>query len=184
MKVLLIRPKPHKETIGLRHVMICEPLELEYLVSNIPEEIQGSVQVEIIDLIIDKRKYPEILISEKPDFIVFTGYITHVGLIKELAEQAKELFPKIKVGVGGVHAEVVPEDFQSDFIDFIYKKNGIDEFNVSLEGLLENKSIEAINEILNGAGGKKNFSIINTQIEMQFLNTEAGIITCSIALVH
>ncbi len=34
MNVLLIRIKPHKETIGLQHVMICEPLELEYLVSN------------------------------------------------------------------------------------------------------------------------------------------------------
>src|SRR5665647_2645610 len=100
MKVLLIRPKPHKETIGLQHVMICEPLELEYLVSNIPVEIQRKVQVKIIDLIMDRRKYSEILMSEKPDFIVFTGYITHVGVIKELAEQAKELFPKIKVGVG------------------------------------------------------------------------------------
>ena len=155
MKVLLIRPKPHKETIGLQHVMICEPLELEYLVSNIPDEIQHRVQVEIIDLIMDNRKYHEILMTEKPDFIVFTGYITHVGVIKELAEQAKELFPKIKVGVGGVHAEVVPEDFQSDFIDFIYKKNGIDEFNLSLEGLLEGKSIEKINEKLTEAGPKK-----------------------------
>ena len=44
MRVLLIRPKPHKETIGLQHVMICEPLELEYLASNIPEELQSKVQ--------------------------------------------------------------------------------------------------------------------------------------------
>ena len=35
MKVLLIRPKPHKDTIGLQNVMICEPLELEYIASNI-----------------------------------------------------------------------------------------------------------------------------------------------------
>ena len=31
MRILLIRPKPHKETIGLQNVMICEPLELEYV---------------------------------------------------------------------------------------------------------------------------------------------------------
>jgi len=155
MKVLLIRPKPHKETIGLQHVMICEPLELEYLASNIPEEIQSKVQVKIIDLIMDKRKYPEILMTEKPDFIVFTGYITHVGIIKEMAKDAKGLLPKLKVGVGGVHAEVVSEDFHSDFIDFIYSKNGIDGFNLSLEGLLEGKSIEAINEVLNETGPQK-----------------------------
>lgn len=155
MRVLLIRPKPHKETIGLQHVMICEPLELEYLVSNIPDEIQHRVQVEIIDLIMDKRKYPEILMAEKPDFIVFTGYITHVGVIKEMAKDAKELLPAIKVGVGGVHAEVVPEDFHSDSIDFIYRRNGIDGFNLTLKGLLERKSIEKINEKLTEIGPKK-----------------------------
>jgi len=155
MKVLLIRPKPHKETIGLQHVMICEPLELEYLSSNIPEQIQRKVQVKIIDLIMDKRKYSAILMTEKPDFIVFTGYITHVGVIKKMAKEAKELLPKLKVGVGGVHAEVVPADFSSPFIDFIYSKNGIDGFNVSLEGLLEGISIEIINEMLNETGPKK-----------------------------
>ncbi len=40
--VLLIRPKPHNETIGLQHVMVVEPLELEYLLGNIPEDLQGS----------------------------------------------------------------------------------------------------------------------------------------------
>ncbi|MDF2949046.1 MAG: Fe-S oxidoreductase, partial [Sedimentibacter sp.] len=43
MKILLIRPKPNKETIGLQHVMICEPLEFEYLVSNVPEEIKSDI---------------------------------------------------------------------------------------------------------------------------------------------
>jgi hypothetical protein len=31
MKILFVRPKPSKETIGLQHVMIVEPLELEVL---------------------------------------------------------------------------------------------------------------------------------------------------------
>ena len=35
MKVLLIRPKPHKDTLGLQNVMICEPLELESIASNV-----------------------------------------------------------------------------------------------------------------------------------------------------
>ena len=34
MNVLLFRPRPHKETIGLQNVMICEPLELEYIAAN------------------------------------------------------------------------------------------------------------------------------------------------------
>jgi len=163
MKVLLVRPKPHKDTIGLQHVMICEPLEFEYLVSNIPEEIKNDVNVKIIDLIIEKKPFKEILLEEKPDFVLFTGYITHVGVIKKLAKESKELFPNlnVKTGVGGVHAEVVPEDFKSEFIDFIYNKNGIDGFNLTLEGLIKGQNVEKIKEQLKNLGPKKrNFNYI------------------------
>lgn len=157
MKVLLVRPKPHKDTIGLQHVMICEPLEFEYLVSNIPEEIKNDVNVKIIDLIIEKKSYKEILLEEKPDMVLFTGYITHVGVIKALAKEAKELFPNlnVKTGVGGVHAEVVPEDFKSEFIDFIYDKNGIDGFNLTLGCLIKGQDVNKINEQLKNSGPKK-----------------------------
>ena len=155
MKVLLIRPNPPKETIGLQHVMICEPLELEYLVSNVPEYIKDKVELVIYDLILEKKSYKKILIEEKPDFIVFTGYITHVGIIKKMAEFAREIIPSIIVGVGGVHAEVVPEDFKSHFIDFIYDKNGIDAFNETLVGLLVDRNIEEIKANIDTIGAKK-----------------------------
>ncbi len=145
MNVLLVRPKPHKETIGLQHVMICEPLELEYLVSNIPEKLKAEIRIKIIDLIVEKKPYEEIIINQKPDFVLFTGYITHVGVIKKLANISKELCPQVKTGVGGVHSEVVPEDFQSEYLDFVYDKNGIDGFNLTLEMLFENKTVEKIN---------------------------------------
>ncbi len=151
MKVLLIRPRPHRETIGLQHVMICEPLELEYLVSNIPDEIKNSIQIKIIDLIVEKKSYDEILKKEKPDFVLFTGYITHVGIIRNMARTAKALFPNIKTGVGGVHAEVVPDDFKSEHIDFIYEKNGISGFNLTLTLLLEGSDAYKINKELSTA---------------------------------
>lgn len=155
MKVLLVRPKPHKETIGLQHVMICEPLELEYLVSNIPNGIKNKVEAKIIDLILEKHSYKNILLEEKPDFIVYTGYITHVGIIKELAKESKGLLPKVKIGVGGVHAEVAGEDFNSEYIDFIYTRNGIDGFNLTLEGLLQDKNTKEINYMLMSLEPKK-----------------------------
>jgi len=157
MKILLIRPKPHKETIGLQHVMICEPLELEYLVSNIYEDIKDDIQIKIIDLILEKREYIEIIKEEKPDFILYTGYITHVGIIKELSKKSKEIFPYVKTGVGGIHAEVLPKDFSSPFIDFIYSKNGIDGLNITIQGLIKGKSDEYIREKLSNIGIKKDY---------------------------
>lgn len=144
MKVLLIRPEPPRETIGLKHVMICEPLELEYLVSNVPEYIKSKVTLKIYDLILEKKSYKRILLNENPDLIVFTGYITHVGVIKSMAKFAKELLPELVTGVGGVHAEVIGEDFDSPYIDFVYNKNGIDAFNETLIGLLVERNIDEI----------------------------------------
>lgn len=144
MKVLLIRPDPPKETIGLKHVMICEPLELEYLVSNVPEYIKDKVDLRIYDMILEKKSYKRILVDEEPNLIVYTGYITHIGIIKDMAEFAKQIIPGVVTGVGGVHAEVVPEDFNSPFIDIIYDKNSIDAFNETLIGLLVRRSIEEI----------------------------------------
>ena len=155
MKVLLIRPNPPKETIGLQHVMICEPLELEYLVSNIPHDLKGKMDIKVIDLILEKKSYKDILIDEMPDFILFTGYITHVGIIKEMSKLAKGMIPSIITGVGGVHAEVVPSDFNSPYMDFIYDKNGIDGFNESLTGLYLEKSVEEIKSNIASLGPKR-----------------------------
>ena len=135
MKVLLIRPRPHKETIGLQIVMICEPLELEYISSNI--EPLGH-KVNIIDMILERKKISYFLKKYKPDVVGLTGYIAHVNIIKEYARQIKEYDKKIKVIVGGVHAEVNPEDFESKNIDYIIRANGIKTF-INILNKLENK---------------------------------------------
>lgn len=132
MKVLFIRPKPHKETIGLQNVMICEPLELEYLSSNI--EALGH-ETAIIDMIIEKKKIAYFLKEHNPQVVGLTGYIAHVNIIKDYARQIKEYNPDIKVVVGGVHAEVNPEDFESENIDYIVRANGIKTFVELVEGL-------------------------------------------------
>lgn len=144
MKVLLVRPKPDSETIGLQHVMVCEPLELEYLYSNIPEHIQPLVTCVIYDFIVEKKSFLQVVKEEKPDLVAFTGYITHVNTIKAMAGQVKAHFPEVFTAVGGVHAEVVGDDFLDDALDFIYRKNGILCFNATLEGWLNGHAKEAI----------------------------------------
>lgn len=140
MKVLLFRPKPDKETIGLQNVMICEPLELEYIASNI--EAHGH-QAIIVDMILEKKKIAYFLKLHEPDVVGVSGYISHVNIMKDYARQVKEYNPNIKTVVGGVHAEVNPEDFESEYIDYIIRANGIKTFNDILNQL-ENKSEEPI----------------------------------------
>lgn len=132
MNVLLIRPKPDKETIGLQNVMICEPLELEYVASLIEGE---GHRVFIADMILEKRSLKRILKDFQPDIAGMTAYITHVHTVKSYARQIKALLPQCKTAVGGVHAEVVPEDFQDTAIDYILESSSLKTFRDLISGL-------------------------------------------------
>jgi len=116
MKVLLIRPRPHKDTIGLQSVMICEPLELMTLAAVLKN---NDIDVEIIDMILEKKPLTDFIKTSKPDIVGITGYISHIGIIKDYAREIKSIDSKIKIVAGGVHATVCPEDFICDQIDFI-----------------------------------------------------------------
>jgi len=138
MKILLIRPKPDKETIGLQNVMICEPLELEYLSSFL--EGKGH-EVEIIDMILEKKPVGFFINKFKPEVVGITAYISHVNTVKEYAKAIKQADSKCRVIVGGVHAEVVPEDFAHADIDYIVQGNGLKTFAEILEKLQQGISI-------------------------------------------
>lgn len=129
MNILLIRPNPEKETIGLQHVMIVEPLELEVIAAC----IRLTDTVSIFDMILEKRAIENVISSEKPDIVCITGYITNVNTIKEICRKIKTINEKIKTVVGGVHCEVCPNDFISQFIDFRVVRNAVTNFPKLLE---------------------------------------------------
>ncbi len=147
MNVLLVRLSPDKETIGLQHVMICEPLELEYLVGNIPDDLKDDVACTIVDQIVDRRSLASYIDELAPSLIAFTGYIAHVNIIKSASQQIKADYPMIKIAVGGVHAEVVPTDFVDPSIDFVINANGIDTFNELVRGILVDQSSDQLKNI-------------------------------------
>lgn len=119
---MLVRPRPHPETIGLQDVMICEPLELEYLGAALKT---AGHEVVIIDMILEHKPLSFFVQQYKPDFVGLTAYIAHINVVKEYAAAVKAAAPACKVVVGGVHAEVVPEDFVDPNIDYIVRGNGI-----------------------------------------------------------
>ena len=70
LRILMVRPRPAPETIGLQHRMVVEPLELEVLAAIAsPED-----RVEIVDMILDKRELEDVLAREK-----FAARISQVG---------------------------------------------------------------------------------------------------------
>jgi hopanoid C-3 methylase len=132
MRVLLVRPKPDKETIGLQNVMICEPLELEYIGAYI--EPLGH-KVVIIDMILEKKSLSYFIKKYNPDVVGITSYIAHINVVKKYAKEIKQANALCKVVIGGVHAEVVPEDFKDENIDYIVYANGLKTFADILKAL-------------------------------------------------
>ena len=121
MRILLIRPKPHKETIGLQSVMICEPLELMQLSAVLKA---NGHDVKIVDMILEKSPLEFFVKDFEPDLVGITGYISHIGIMKEYAQAIKGIGRNIIVAVGGVHATVCPDDFIDRNIDYICKNDG------------------------------------------------------------
>ncbi|HRY83723.1 MAG TPA: radical SAM protein [Candidatus Cloacimonadota bacterium] len=119
MKILFLRPRPSPETIGLQHVMLVEPLELEVLASLVSPDDTPV----IIDLILERQGIGYFLQRERPDVICVTGYITNVPELKRVCKMAKGFDPHIVTIVGGVHCEVCPEDLSDPFIDFRVVRN-------------------------------------------------------------
>jgi hopanoid C-3 methylase len=118
MRVLLVRPPVPRHTMGLKHIMICEPLELEYVAAGL-----AGHEVEIMDLIVE-RGFEKRLRRFKPDVVGTSCYITGVNEVKKLCRATKRWNPNCKTVVGGVHAAKAAEDFADCAIDCIVLGDG------------------------------------------------------------
>ena len=97
MKILLIRPPVPKYTIGLKHIMICEPLELEYVAAGLEYH-----EVKIIDLILEKN-FLKKLKKFNPDVIGTSSYINGVNEVIKICRIVKTWKPNCLTVIGGVY---------------------------------------------------------------------------------
>lgn len=118
MRVLLVRPPVPEHTIGLKNIMICEPLELEYVAAGL-----GGHEVQIFDGIVESDLEGR-LRSFQPDVVGTSSYITGVNEAKRVCRTAKRWNAACRTVVGGVHASQVPEDFADDAVDCIVLGDG------------------------------------------------------------
>jgi glycine C-acetyltransferase len=118
MRILLVRPPVPKHTIGLKHVMVCEPLELECVAA-------GAVghDVRIFDMILE-RGLDKQLRAFRPDIVATSCYITGVNEAIKVCRAAKCYNISCFTIVGGVHASVAPEDFADPSVDCIALGDG------------------------------------------------------------
>ncbi len=137
MKILMARPKPSSETIGLQHLMIVEPLELEIL-SALKRE---SDSVIIVDMILEKRTFESFVQEHKPDVLCVSGYISNVSTMISYCQMAKKHLPTIRTIVGGVHCEVCPEHFEHPAVDFRVVRNATTVFTSLLNHIEHNTSL-------------------------------------------
>lgn len=135
MKIMFVRPEPSPETIGLQHLMIVEPLELEIL-SALKRVHDTAV---LIDMILEQKSIDSFIKLHQPDVLCVTGYITNVTTISDYCKAAKNISPNIVTVAGGVHCEVCPEHFDNEFIDFRVVRNAAIVFTQLLNHI-ENKS--------------------------------------------
>ena len=139
MRILFVRPPVPPHTIGLKHIMICEPLELEYAAAAIP----AHHEVQIIDLIIEKG-FTKRLKEFQPDIVGTSCYITGVNEVIKICRETKLWNRKCVTIVGGVQAAQVPEDFADTAVDCIVKGDGTTLMPEILEALENKRSLRNI----------------------------------------
>jgi len=137
MKILLIRPENSSETIGLQHLMIVEPLELEVIAAS----IRPCDEIQLIDMVLEKNPVGHFIERYQPDLVGVTGYVTHVDTMTYYCSIAKRFSPAIKTVVGGVHCEVCPEDFEHPSVDFRAVRNAAINFPQFLDHLDSGKAL-------------------------------------------
>ncbi len=118
MRILLVRPPVPRHTIGLKHVMICEPLELEYAAGMLHNH-----DVQIMDMILE-RNFERRLREFQPDVVGTSSYITGVNEVIKLCRLAKQWRRDCGTVVGGVHASVAAEDYADAAVDCIVLGDG------------------------------------------------------------
>lgn len=139
MKVLLVKPE-FKNIFTKLSLIKTEPLELEYMMA-ICDNL--GVESRICDMTLKKQNFMKSVKSFQPDIIAMTANFVHIEAIKQYLKQIEYINPRIKIIIGGPHAEVKPEDFFLSGIDVIVYSGGFKAF----ENILRNKNSEDIKGI-------------------------------------
>ena len=131
MKILLVQPAPPPDYIGFRRTAMPEPLALECI---------GAVacpdhDVRLLDLRVGGETLAEALESFEPDVVAVTCLTTEVYSAQDLLREVRAWRPEVFTLVGGLHASLMPKDFQAPYVDAMVVGEGEVTFRELLESL-------------------------------------------------
>lgn len=138
MRVLLVRPPVPTQTMGLKQVMLCEPLELEYVAAGLTGH-----EVEILDLLVE-RGLERRLRRYRPDVVGTSCYITGVNEVIKLCRTVKRWRPACRTVAGGVHATCDPAAFNDPAVDCIVTCDGTSAMPEVLAAWSEGRPLEEV----------------------------------------
>jgi len=118
MKILLVQPGAETQEHAFRMPAFPEPLALEVLAAHLPDH-----DVRILDLRIDNT-LDAALGEFAPDIVGVTALTTEVYDAYLALDRARELLPDAVIVVGGIHASLMPRDFDRPSVDAIVKGEG------------------------------------------------------------
>jgi radical SAM superfamily enzyme YgiQ (UPF0313 family) len=106
MNILLYTPPVPLQSIHMDNLISSEPLELEYLYTVLHQHHT------IFFLEKGKKgKLIRTLKQHKIDILCISVYLNHTTFVREICQDLRKIFPHLYIVVGGVHPEVVPEQF-------------------------------------------------------------------------
>jgi radical SAM superfamily enzyme YgiQ (UPF0313 family) len=154
-KVLLIYPPVIKQlpTINIsafdKSIGSYPPLGLLYVATYM--KAHTDYEVEVLDCFVDSLSFDEIRneIKERAPDLIGIEAMTHFLVdVIEIAEISKQLFPDVKVVVGGPHASIYPvTTVKNRYVDYTVKGEGEVCFTQLAEAIFENSTEEEIFKI-------------------------------------
>ncbi|MDK1030885.1 MAG: cobalamin-dependent protein [Planctomycetia bacterium] len=140
MKVLLVQPPPPVDYIGFRRTALPEPLALECI---------GAVacpnhDVRLLDMRFEPDGFDGALDEFEPDLVAVTCLTTEVYGAQDLLRRVKTTRPEVFTVVGGLHASLMPIDFQQPYVDAIVIGEGEQAFGELLDALDRKAGLDGV----------------------------------------
>jgi hopanoid C-3 methylase len=130
VKILLVHPPCPPDYVGFHRTAMPEPLALE----SIGAVACPNHDVRLLDMRIEPR-LTETLAEFQPDLVGVTCLTTEVYNAQDLLKEVRATQPNVFTLVGGLHASLLPKDFQTPYVDAIVIGEGEATFGHLLEVL-------------------------------------------------